>query len=280
MAVAAVVLQLENHGGVDAVAAVALHAHLQGQGIGLGKAAADVGGGEDIGIIAQHVQRVVPVEFIHAHGQDRAQTEGADKLHQTAHTGLLTKALGHLPRLGQADVLDGSQLIRVVLQDFQGLVPKTSHQDRGRGRADALHRAAGQVLVDGPLPCRHETLGEGGLELPPVDVVVHPGAADDHALAAGGIGEAAHDRDVLPVLIRQAQNGVTVVLVFIDDRIDGAGYLQKLDVLIHAVLYSVTCLKGASRRPRYSSPGMRHNPRVSRQRPGCRRRRRPRGQGR
>ena len=182
VAVAGVMYKLKKHGGTDAVFAVAVHAHFQGHGVRLGKAAADMLGGQDIRIIPQQRKGVVAVKLIHAHGQNRPQAEGADKLHQPPHPGLTAEAFGDLLRLGGADPPDFCQQLRGIFHHFQGLFPKFIDDQGGRGRAHATDRAPGQIVVYGVGRCGQQPLGKLRLELPPVDGVVHPAAGDNHGL--------------------------------------------------------------------------------------------------
>ena len=85
-------LKLKDYRGADAVGAVPVNAHLKGKPVGLREAAADMHGSENIRVIAQQLQRLGAVIFIHAHGKYRAQAERAHKLHKPAYPRLLAEA--------------------------------------------------------------------------------------------------------------------------------------------------------------------------------------------
>ena len=235
-------------------------------------------GGEDVRVGLQEIQRIVAVVFIHPHREDGAEAKGAHKLHQPPYARLTDKASGNLSRLGKADALDFRKLFRLVFDHVEAFRPEAVDDQRGRGRADALDRAARQILVDRGGVGRHEALGKLRLELPSVHGVRRPRAAQQHRLSLCGIGEAAHHGDRLPVAVAQAQHRIAVFFVFIDDRIDRSVQIGQHAVLIH-FLHSFT---GAlsSEIVRYSSLRTARSPPACRQRPARRRRRRPRGRGR
>ena len=59
----------------------------------------------------------------------------------------------------------------------------------------------GYTVIDRGRGARQHTLRKLGLELPAVDAVRHPVAADDHGFAGRGVREAADDRHSLAVFV-------------------------------------------------------------------------------
>ena len=182
-------------------------------------------GGEDIRVIAQQLQRLGTVIFIHAHGEYRAQAERAHELHESAYPSLLAEAFRKLLRLRRAYALYLRQLLRRVFEHVQRLIAEFVDNERRRRGADAAHGSAREIFIDRGRGARQHTLRKLGLELPAVDAVRHPVAADDHGFAGRGVREAADDRHSLAVFVSQAQHGVAVLFIFINHGIDRAGQL-------------------------------------------------------
>ena len=234
MPVSQVVPQLEEDRGVYPTAVLLVQAHVQSESVGLVKAAADMGGGQDIRILPQQVQGLVAVVLVHPHGQHRAELEGADKLHQSPDAGLLPEALGHLLCLLQAHTLDACELFRLIFQHIQAPIAKLPHDEGGCRRTDPLHRAGGQVLINGGLVGRQHALGKLGLELPAVDAVGAPHAGGQQGLTGGGKRDGAHHRHGLVVFVAQTQDRIAVFFVFIDHRVNGSAELGQFPFLIHS----------------------------------------------
>ena len=225
MSVAGVVEKLEQHGRVDTVETVSLHAHFKGEPVRLGKAPADMRRRDEIGIITHEFKRLVAVEFIKAHRKDGPDTEGADKFHEPAHAGLAAEALAHLLGPGGAYALYLRELFRLGFKYLKRPVAELPDDERRCSGAYALDGPAGEIRVYRRRGGGYHALGELRLELAAVGIVSHPAAADDHGFARRGIRERSDDRDVLIIRVRQAKHGIAVLLVFIDNRAYGAGYL-------------------------------------------------------
>ena len=225
VAVAGIMLKLKDYRGADAVGAIPVNAHLKGEPVGLREAAADMHGGKDIRVIAQQLKRLGAVIFIHAHGEYRAQAERAHELHESAYPSLLAEAFRKLLRLRRAYALYLRQLLRRVFKYVQRLIAEFIDDERRRRGADAAHGSAREVFVYRGRGARQHTLRKLGLELPAVDAVRHPVAADDHGFAGRGVREAADDRHAFAVFVSQVQHGVAVLFIFIDHGIDRAGQL-------------------------------------------------------
>ena len=190
--------------------------------IRFGKGSADMFGCEQIGILTKQIKSSVSVIPINAHGQDRAETKGADKLHQAAHAGLPAEILGDLPRTVLTDAADARQLFRLVFNDRKRLFPELIDDQRSHGGSNAFDRTAREIGIDILLRIGHQSLGKLSLELAAVHVVRRPASADDHGFADGGIGKAADNGDRFPAAVQKAQDGIAVFFVFINDRTDGA----------------------------------------------------------
>ena len=175
--------------------------------------------------MAQQLKRLGAVIFIHAHGEYRAQAERAHELHESAYPSLLAEAFRKLLRLCRAYALYLRQLLRRVFEHVQRLIAEFVDNERRRRGADAAHGSAREIFIDRGRGARQHTLRKLGLELPAVDAVRHPVAADDHGFAGRGVREAADDRHSLAVFVSQAQHGVAVLFIFINHGIDRAGQL-------------------------------------------------------
>ena len=93
MAVIKIMPKHKKRSGVYSVAAVSVQPHFQRKRVRFGKAAADMAGRKYVRVFTQKLQRVVAVEFIHAHGEYRPYPEGTDEFHYPAHTGLTAEIL-------------------------------------------------------------------------------------------------------------------------------------------------------------------------------------------
>ena len=189
--------------------------------------------GKQIGILPHNQHRAVAVIPVKTDRQYRSQTEGADELHESAHTALTAKGFRQLGSFLQADSLDLRDFLRRVFEDFKRFVPETIDQQQCCRRSDPAHGASSQVVVYGRSGRRQHTLGVLSLKLPSVDAVCRPNAGYNHRFASCGIGKAADDRDELAVGVDKSEHGVAVFLIFIDDGIDRASKLYQLGFLIH-----------------------------------------------
>ena len=152
------------------------------------------------------------------------------KVQQQAHPHLEPVGLPDLEGPLPGDALDPGQILRVLLQDGEGLLPEFLHQPPGGGGPHPLDGPGGQVLLNGLYPHGHPALHDLGLELLPVGGVAAPGAVDGQALPGGGAGHAAHHRHRLPGAHRQAEHGVAILLIAEEDRVHGA--LQKVQLFL------------------------------------------------
>ena len=88
-----IVFQFENNGRCNSVLAVKLNAHFKRHVVGFGKASADVGGRQEIGIFTQDRDRAVAVISIEPDRQNRAEIKRTDILHQPPHSALAPEGL-------------------------------------------------------------------------------------------------------------------------------------------------------------------------------------------
>ena len=174
VAVVQVVGQLEEQPRLQPLGVVPLHAHRQGQRVGVGKVHPQLPVHQQIGVAPDDLQGPVAVLAVEGHGQLEGHLMLPQKLQQAAHAHLLPEVLPHGQGPLAGDALDLSEPLRVLLQHRQGLLPELLHHPPGGGGADAPHRAGGQVVKDGLGACGHPPLHRLGLELLPVGGVVHP----------------------------------------------------------------------------------------------------------
>ena len=148
---------------------------------------------------------------------------GGEKIQQPTHGQLHTQGLvnGFGPFGG--DALDLRQPLGVLFDDGEDIRPKGIHQPPGGDAAHALDSAGGQIFQNGFFPHGHPPLHDLGLELGAVGAVVGPLTVDGEALAGVDARHGAHDGDLLVLLVGfQAEDGIAVFLVAVDDRGDGA----------------------------------------------------------
>ena len=232
--VLAVVPELEDERRRDALGRITVHTVAESQSVGVGKARADLRGGENVWIILHHIQRLLPVAAVQAQGVDGADIRGAQVFHEGEHVGLEAEGCAELICLTHADAPQGRELLRMVPQDVQGIIPEGRYDERRRRGADALDDAACEVVVYRLAAGGHHPFDVFRLELLPVGRVARPGAPGGHALAACGQRDAADHRRLRAIVQLHAQDGIAVVLVEKEDVHDAA--LNLFQLLFHQYL--------------------------------------------
>ena len=112
---------------------------------------------------------------------------------------------------------------RGLLDHRQHILPKGIQQPPGHGGPHPLHRPGGQVFQQGLFPHRHPPLHDLRPELLPVGAVTGPLSVNGQALPRADARHGAHHGDPFPCLRGlQAQNGIAVLLIAVDDGGDGA----------------------------------------------------------
>ena len=222
MAVVQIVGQLVCKGGLHPAGAVAVEAHAQGDLVHGGKGHAVGLPREKIGVLLQPGQGLGSVGPVQLHGQRHRQLIPGQKLHHPLQYRQLPESGGQLHGLFGGDALDGLKPLRLLLDNGQSVCPEAVCQPLGRGGADALENAGGQVGYDLLLRPGHPPLHGLRRKLGPIAGVVGPHPGDGHALAGSGAGNAPHHRYQLPVLRQQGEHGVAVVLILKDQALYGA----------------------------------------------------------
>ena len=213
MAVGQIMIQLIQHRRLGAAGRVPVEAHGQGDLVGGGEIHAAALVGEEIGVVLQLFQRLVAVGAQKTHGQRHRKIVPAKELHHPPQARQAAEGRGDLRGLFGRDALEGGQLLRLLLDDAEGVGAEALHQPRGGGGADALQHAGGQVAHDVVLLPGHAALHQLGGQLHAVGGVVNPHAGDGHALTGGGKRDAAHHGDQLALLGQQAQHRISVFFV-------------------------------------------------------------------
>ena len=213
MAVGQVVVQLVQHRRLGPAGGVPVKAHGQGDLVGGGEVHAAPLVGEEIGVVLQFFQRLVAIGAQKAHGQRHRQVIAAEEFHHPPQARQAAEGGGDLHGLLGCDALQGGQLLRLLLDDAQGVGAEAIHQPGGGGGPHTLQHAGGEVAHDAVLILGHAALHQLGGHLHAVGGVVDPHAGNGHALAGGGKGDAAHHRYHLALVGQQAQHRIAVFLV-------------------------------------------------------------------
>ena len=145
VAVVLVVAQLIGHRRFHPAAAVGGQPQAHGDLVRGGEGHAPAVAGQQVGVLAHHLQRLAAVQPPQVHGQHRRQLVLGQKGHQPPQPHMLAESLGDLPGLFGGDALDGVQPLRLPLQDVQGLRPEPVHNALGGGGAHAFTDAGGEV---------------------------------------------------------------------------------------------------------------------------------------
>ena len=176
-----------------------------------------------VGVGPEGVQGQIPIPPVQGRGDGQGQAVGGEEVQQPAHGQLQAEGLvdGLRPLGGDAPHL--GQLLGVLLDDGEDILPKDVQQPPGGGGADALDGPGGQVFQQSLLPHGHPPLHDLGLKLLPVGAVAGPLAVDGEALPGVHSRHGAHHGDLLPLVGGfEAQDGIAVLLVAVDHRGDGS----------------------------------------------------------
>ena len=215
-----VVAQLKEQPRLQPLGVVGCHAQGQGQLVRLGEVHPELPGGEHIGVGPHHLQGHVPVGPEQRAGQLRGQLVLHQELQQTAHPHLLAEGLADGAGPLGRDPLQRGELLRLLLDDPQGVLPKVFHELPGGGLSDALDGPGGQIVEDLLEPLGQAALHRVRPELRSIDGVVDPLPPDGEVLPRGHPGHGPHHRHLLRPRV-QAEDGVAVFLVLKDDGGDG-----------------------------------------------------------
>ena len=230
MAVAVVVVgQLENQPRLQPEGVLRPHPQGQGQGVRLGKLHLELLVDQQVGVGLHHLQGHIAVGPAEEGGQLQGQLVLGEKLHQPADPHLLPEDLTDLPGPLFGDALDLGQLLRVLLNDSEGLLPECLDNQPCGGLAHPLDGPGGQVVEDFLHALGQAALHHFRLHLGAVGGVPGPAAPDGQVLPRRHPGHRAHHRDLLPVDV-QFEDGVAVFLILENNRGDGA--LDLLQLLV------------------------------------------------
>ena len=163
------------------------------------------------------------------------------KFHQLPHTHLqpefLADQLGSFP----ADPGDLRQPDRLPLHDSQSLVTETVHDPGSHFRSDALDDPAGQVCQDLHTGLGQQTFQKFSLKLTAVAGMIAPSARDHQTLTHGRHRNGANHGHALTAAHRQPQYRITVFIILIYHRADGALNDLKFFRQIDPAPFSVFC---------------------------------------
>ena len=101
----------------------------------------------------------------------------------------------------RAQSVDFREALGLVVENFEGFLPKTRHDTPGESGADVLHDAGSQVFFDSLDSRRLQRAGEFGVELAAEPGVILPGALEPDALALADGGEITHHGHARKILV-------------------------------------------------------------------------------
>ena len=215
-----VVGELKEQSGLQPLGVVRGDAQREGQGVRLGELHPKFHGGQDIGIGPHHLQGHVSVGPVQGAGQLRGELVLRQKFQQAAHPHLFSEGVADGTGPLGGDPFQGGELLRLLLDDPQGVLPEGFDELPGSCLADALDGSGGQVVEDLLQPLGQAALHYVGPELGAVGGVAHPLPPDSEVLPRGHPGHGAHYRHLLLPRV-QAENRIAVFLVLKDDGGDG-----------------------------------------------------------
>ncbi len=224
MTVSGDLLQHVAHAGLGADEGVVRDSQLLGDGVGGLEADAMDVEGEPVGVLADLLDRLVPIGLVDAHRPCRADAVGLEEDHDLPDDLLLRPGAGYpLLALG-TDTFQLQQPVGAVLDDVEHPLAEGPYQLAGEVRADALHHTRAQVLLDAVQGARRDDPEGRGLELEPVLAVVDPSPLAFDVLAGGdGRRRADHSHQVPLTAHLHAQHAEAALPAVEGDPLDGAG---------------------------------------------------------
>ena len=184
---------------------------------------------QEVGVGLNHLQGHVAVGPAEEGGQLQGEIVLPQKLHQPPAPHLLAEGLADLRRPLFGDALDLGQLLRLLLDDGEGVLSELLDDQPGGGLAHPLHRPGGQIVVDLLQPLGQAALHHLCLHLGAVGGVPGPAAPDRQILPRRHPRHGAHHRHLLVVDV-QLEDGVAVLLVL--ENNGGDCTLQQFQLLV------------------------------------------------
>ena len=230
MAVAVVVVgQLKEQPRLQPQGVRLPHPQGQGQGVRLGELHLKLLIDQQVGVGLHHLQGHVAVGPAEEGGQLQRELVLCKELHQPAGPHLLAEDLADLPGPLFGDALDFGQLLRVLLDDGESLLPEGLNNQPGGGLAHPLDGPGGEVVEDFLHALGQAAVHHLRLHLGAVGGVPGPAAPDGQVFPRRHPGHGAHHRDLLPMDI-QLEDGIPVFLILKNNSGDGA--LDLLQLLV------------------------------------------------
>ncbi len=160
-----VVVQLVLQCRTKAAGVVPVEAHADGDSVRQREIYAILGVGENIRVVPQTLHGALTVGALERHGQRHGEVVPRQKLHHLSQSRQGAESGGHLLRLFPGDALDALQLLRLLLENQQRILPEPLDQPLRDGGPHALEYAGGEVGHDVRLALRHTAFHALGGEL-------------------------------------------------------------------------------------------------------------------
>ena len=177
---------------------------------------------QEIRVVIEKLHRLFAVELVGPDSQLRGKLVQGEKFHDLAHARLTAELRAEIAGFLQGDARHQCQLLRVPLQDQQGLVPEIFHDPGRHHGADALDGPAAQIALDLQGRLGQHPLEKFRLELLAEIGVAGPLARDHQPLAQNRHGDGAHHGDGISAAAVQPQDRVAVVIILINHSGDRA----------------------------------------------------------
>ena len=227
VAVAGIVAQGAQQGGLQPLRAVPLHLVVGGDAVGVAEVQVQRLAAEQVGVGRNGLRRPRPKGAEHLHRPPRPDLELSqigDQLPHPEHPlELLLDAVGLVGR----DALDLGQAGGLVGDDVQRRRAEPVDDLLRRGRPHIGQGPAGQKGVDRVKVLGHIGQALGGVELPAIGGMIFVPPAADHALPDVQLAQGAADHRQL-ALPRQLEHHIAAVGILKDNVLDGALDLFQL----------------------------------------------------
>ena len=225
MAVAQIVGEGVEQGGLQPLGRLRRDAALRRQAVHLGEAQAEIPLQQEIGLGLDQFDGPVGILPPEGHAQGDGQAVEGEKLHQPPQPRLLQKAGLNGPGLFRRDAGHLGQAVGVGLDDDESLGPEGGDDALGRALAHALDGAGGEIGEDGVPFLGHGKLDGLRRELGTEGGMIHPAARSRDLFPDGDLGHLAH-HGLTPLTGFDPENGIAILRVLIHHC--GDGTLQQL----------------------------------------------------
>ncbi len=222
MALFIVLLQEIEKIGLDPLRGPGIDAQLEGNAVGRFETDAPDIEAELIGVGFKNLIRARPVLAVDLIGQVGGDIMLLEEDDQVADVGVLGPGIPDVLELGRSDSGYLGHAPGLAVEYVERLITEFGHDAGGQGRPDALDEPAGEIFFDAFEARRQFRLKGGHLELRAEFGAGFPSPRELQPLTGGKRRKRSDDGDFFPVIDEKFQDGIAVVRVEEQHRLDRA----------------------------------------------------------